>query len=52
MKKNALALWALEKPEVSIRNFVADPQCPQANRERQKGKKIAATQRRATQRSS
>jgi hypothetical protein len=35
------ALWALEKPEVSIRNFVADPQRPQANKERSKGKKIS-----------
>jgi hypothetical protein len=39
MKKNAPTLWALEKVEVSMRNFVADPQRLQANKERTKGKK-------------
>jgi hypothetical protein len=42
--KDAPTLWALEGPEVPMRNFVADPQHPQANKERMKGKEnIAAT---------
>jgi hypothetical protein len=44
MKINTPILWALEKQEVSIRNFVADSQRPQANKGRTKGKKyVAAT---------
>jgi hypothetical protein len=39
MKKSTPTLWALEKLAVSIRNFVADCQCPQANKEITKGKK-------------
>jgi hypothetical protein len=38
MKKNTPTLWVLEKPELSLRNFVADPQRPQTNKERTKGK--------------
>jgi hypothetical protein len=37
--KDAPTLWALDKPEVSLRNFIADPQRPQANKEGMKGKK-------------
>jgi hypothetical protein len=36
---DAPTLWALDKPEMSLRNFIADPQRPQANKERTKGKK-------------
>jgi hypothetical protein len=37
--KNAPPLWAIDKPEVSLRNFIANPQRPQANKEKMNGKK-------------
>jgi hypothetical protein len=36
--KDAPTLWVLEKPEVSVRIFIADHQHPQANKERTNGK--------------